>query len=279
MIPFAGKNTVVHNKKILFLISIISIVDICFGQGVKLEHQFKQGEVYKYKALFTTVINSDMIPLGKSESQVEFIMEQRVDSVYEDGSALIFLFYPTFKMRANNQEVSNPVVEAFRKIKMFSRNTKAGKTIESFSKAMPDMPAPMKKYVESILQSLRQRDDSFPEKPVAINESWTRESVYSVEEPGGVTDTRTVMTYTLAGFQTINGLDCAKILAKGTIEVSSAGGKTRGEGKATGTLFFAYKIGKMVKMETKSTTDLQIETPNGTSMMTRIETGTISLMQ
>jgi len=99
--------------------------------------------------------------------------------------------------------------------------------------------------------------DSFPdlpENPVRIGDSWTNTVPVTQTSSTGESTMNFVNTYTLIGFETIEGYDCAKIEVKteGTYDgtTDQQGTELLSEGVITGsgTFFFAYKEGLFVKI-------------------------------
>ena len=99
--------------------------------------------------------------------------------------------------------------------------------------------------------------DSFPDmakNPVRIGDSWTTTLPITQISTTGESKLNFINTYTLEGFETVDGYECAKIRTetKGTYEglTEQEGMELLSEGKitSTGYLYFAYKEGYYVKI-------------------------------
>ncbi|MGD2294774.1 MAG: hypothetical protein PVF22_02945 [Candidatus Aminicenantes bacterium] len=106
--------------------------------------------------------------------------------------------------------------------------------------------------------------DSFPdmaENPVKIGDSWTTTLPVKQTSTTGESTLFFTNTYTLEGFETVEGYECVRIKTetKGTYEgTSEQGGMellSEGEIVGTGTLYFAYKKGIYVKMTGQGTAE------------------------
>lgn len=106
--------------------------------------------------------------------------------------------------------------------------------------------------------------DSFPDlaqNPVKIGDSWTSTVPVTQTRSSGDTTLNFVNTYTLEGFETVEGYECVRIEVKtqgtyeGTIEQQGMELLSEGELAGSGTLYFAYKEGIFVKMTSDGTSD------------------------
>ena len=111
-----------------------------------------------------------------------------------------------------------------------------------------------------------------PDRPVKIGDSWP--SYSSIEEKS---DTNAVniemeMENTLVGFETVDGLECAKIESKITGTVTGEGTQqgmnltTTGDLEGTDTWYFAYSEGYLVKIVSEVEVDASVEVSGATSM-------------
>jgi hypothetical protein len=102
-------------------------------------------------------------------------------------------------------------------------------------------------------------------KPVKIGESWPSSS--SIEEKTGSMNIRVDLqnVNTLAGFETVDGLECAKISSDVTGTISGTGSQGgadmtfSGTSKGKDVWYFAVKEGIYVKGTTESTTQMSID--------------------
>jgi hypothetical protein len=106
--------------------------------------------------------------------------------------------------------------------------------------------------------------DSFPDlaqNPVKIGDSWTSTVPVTQMRSTGETTLNFVNTYTLEGFETVEGYECVKIEVKtqgtyeGTTEQQGMELLSQGELTGSGIFYFAYKEGIFVKMTSDGTSD------------------------
>jgi len=99
--------------------------------------------------------------------------------------------------------------------------------------------------------------DSFPdlaEIPVKIGDTWTSTVPVTQISSNGETTMMFVHVYTLEGFEDVDGYECVKISIdttgthEGTTEQGGMELITEGIIEGTGTVYFAYKVGLLVKM-------------------------------
>lgn len=103
------------------------------------------------------------------------------------------------------------------------------------------------------------------DKPVKIGESWTTKEEVK-EESGGMNVTIAMESInTLEGLETVNGMECVKIVAKSTGTVNGEGRQggadiaVKAEVTGSSTWYFAYKEGLFVKSTGKSTSKGSVE--------------------
>ena len=100
-----------------------------------------------------------------------------------------------------------------------------------------------------------------PGKSAAMNDSWSSTSEITEETASGDLTITIETNNTLAGFETIQGLECAKITAPFTGTLSGLGSEqdvmllTDAKIKGTSTWYFAYKEGIFVKEISKGTAE------------------------
>jgi len=112
-----------------------------------------------------------------------------------------------------------------------------------------------------------------PGKPVKIGDSWP--SGYAVDEKAGSVDMRLEfrLVNTLEGFETVDGMECARVVSKVTGSISGSGSQQGMDmlfgGAITGTdvWHFAPKEGVLVKSTSDVVTDMTI-TVSGAQAMT-----------
>ncbi len=113
--------------------------------------------------------------------------------------------------------------------------------------------------------------DFFPnlaDRPVKVGDSWPDESTITENSGNGEAVIHFTGVNTLAGFETIDGMECIKITAEGIGTIEGRGEQqgielnTRGEIKGKTTWFFAYKEGLFVKQVSKGTVEGTIDVPS-----------------
>ena len=125
------------------------------------------------------------------------------------------------------------------------------------------------------------------DKPVKIGESWTTKATIT-EKAGEITikvDMEVINT--LAGLETVNGMECVKILAKTTGTVNGEGQQMgqdltfKGEIAGSSTWYFAYKEGVFVKSTGKATSkgSVEVSAQNMTLPLTTESKSEISLIK
>jgi hypothetical protein len=123
----------------------------------------------------------------------------------------------------------------------------------------------------SAISSVQMMFPDLPGRPVKVGDSWTTVDGFTEEGGGGNMTISFETVNTLVGFETVNGMECAKIeaLYQGTIEGSGAEGpaewESEGEIEGVSTWYFAYKKGVLVSdaMEGTGTADVVAQTPQG----------------
>ena len=104
----------------------------------------------------------------------------------------------------------------------------------------------------------REAFGDLPEEPVKIGDTWTTEDKVSENQSGMDINVNSENVYTLAGFEVVDGLDCAKITIETTGALDGAGEQMgmdltfEGDIESTSTFYFAYKEGYFVKSSTET---------------------------
>lgn len=107
-----------------------------------------------------------------------------------------------------------------------------------------------------------------PDKPVKFGDSWTDNQVMDIPQSGSILNLENDYTYTLIEEVKKDGFDCLKIEMTGT---SHLVGDFEQEGMAlsierdtisTGTIYFAYKEGMLISMESESRGEAIINVPS-----------------
>jgi hypothetical protein len=126
-----------------------------------------------------------------------------------------------------------------------------------------------------------------PDKAVKIGDSWP--SSFTIEEKTGPTSMRLEFQSlnTFEGWETVDGLECARITAKVTGTMSGMGKQqgmdtsTDGTSKGKDVWYFAVKEGIFVKMMSELTSEMTTSLTGAQSMTiptTQIRTGEVKLV-
>jgi len=113
--------------------------------------------------------------------------------------------------------------------------------------------------------------DIFPNlagRPVKIGDSWPDESTIIEKNDSGEAVIHFTGTSTLAGFESIDGMECVKITTEGTGTIESKAEQqgmelvTTGEIQGTVTWFFAYKEGLFIRQINEGTVEGTVDVPS-----------------
>jgi len=113
--------------------------------------------------------------------------------------------------------------------------------------------------------------DIFPlcaDRPVKIGDTWPYESTITEKSDAGDTVVYFSGTNTLEGFETVDGMECARITSEGTGTIESRGEQqgmelvTTGEIKGKDTWYFAYKEGIFIKQMNEGMVEGTIDVPS-----------------
>jgi hypothetical protein len=118
---------------------------------------------------------------------------------------------------------------------------------------------------QSIASEFKTFFPDLPGKPVKVGDTWP--STTTVEEKTGAMNIQISLqnANTLDGFETIDGMECAKVSTKFTGTVAGSGNQMgmdlaiSGTTKGTGSWYFAVKDGILVKSSSDSTSELTID--------------------
>jgi len=109
-------------------------------------------------------------------------------------------------------------------------------------------------------------------QPVMVGNSWTTQDAIVEKGEAGAITIRFQNVHTLAGFETVEGLECARIQAKVTGDVEgdgNQGGATytvKGRYQGLDTWYFAYKEGILVKVSSSGVIDATIDVTSPQTM-------------
>lgn len=124
-----------------------------------------------------------------------------------------------------------------------------------------------------------------PGKPVKIGDTWPSSS--GIEEKTGSMNIRVDLqnVHTLEGFETVDGMECARISTQVTGTITGTGNQNGADLTFSGTTkgkdvwYFAIKEGLLVKQTSESTSDMSIDVPAAgmTIPMTQTSKGEVKL--
>lgn len=109
-------------------------------------------------------------------------------------------------------------------------------------------------------------------KPVKIGDTWTAEDLIKDETAGGEVRIRLKSEHKLDGFETLDGLECARIKSAVTGSLEGEGNEQglvltfKGDIEGADTWHFAYKEGIYVKMDSAAAVKGTITTSGGQNM-------------
>ncbi|UCE42851.1 MAG: hypothetical protein JSV17_07855 [Candidatus Aminicenantes bacterium] len=236
--------------------------------GVILQYRMPEGQVLKYDSWGET-------------HQVSDVMGQTIETDISSTSV--------FTVKSNGQEENNHQLT----ITIDGMSLKIQSTQAELE---PDMSTVIGKSFDMVFSSLGKEveligadsieydlgpegtrnissgfQDVFPnlaDRPVKVGDSWPDESTITEESDRGETIIHFTGTNTLVGFETIEGVECAKITAEGTGTIESKGEQqgvelvTTGEIKGTATWYFAYKEGIFIKQINEGTVEGTVDVPS-----------------
>ncbi len=202
------------------------------GEAVMLEYKMKKGETLNY----TTTVHSEQEikteeQSGSTTSDVVMKMVQKCTDVAPDGTMTVDVTIQSGKLKRDGEEEELPNVGQTITLKM----KKSGEIVHTSVDLPFEQPA-------------------FPTKAVKKGDTWVGKSKISI--PGKPDMVTLEYNYSLWDFTKILGYDCA--------EIKVACPETKipiGEGieqvlTATGTTYFAYKEGRLVKSEVETKTKI-----------------------
>ncbi|MFP4498169.1 MAG: hypothetical protein ACLFQV_08155 [Vulcanimicrobiota bacterium] len=202
------------------------------GEAVLLEYKMKKGETLTYK---TTVHSEQEIKTeeqsGSTKSDVEMKMSQTCTEVAPDGTMTVDVTIDSGKLIRDGESEELPNVGQTITLKM----KKSGEITHTSIDLPFEQPA-------------------FPTNNVKKGETWVGKSKISIP---GKSDMITLnYNYSLWSFTNVNGYDVAEIkvscpetkipIAEGVEQVLTAEGTTH----------FAHKVGRLVKSEVTTTTNI-----------------------
>ena len=255
--------------------------------GLVLQYQMPEGQVLKYDSQEKTL-------------QISDVMGQTIEVDYRTTNA--------FSVKSNGQEKNNhqlAITIDGMSIKIQSQqadlepdmSTVLGKSFDMIlsplGKELELLGADAIKY-EAGPQETRDISASFQDifpnltdQPLKIGDTWSDESTITGKTSNGQVIVQVVNANTLEGFETIDEMECIKVLVRfsGTIEGKGEQQgielNTKGDINGTATWYFAYKEGIFIKQINKGSVKGVIDVPTqGLEIpFTREMTSEISLVK
>lgn len=119
----------------------------------------------------------------------------------------------------------------------------------------------------NLANGFKQFFPDLPGKPVKVGDSWPASSSVQEKMTSMTIQVETQYVHTLDGFETVDGMECAKISSQVTGTISGSGSQMgqdmafAGTSKGKDTWYFAVKEGIFVKVTSESTSEVSIDVP------------------
>jgi hypothetical protein len=116
----------------------------------------------------------------------------------------------------------------------------------------------------SVASSFQAIFPDLPGRPVKIGDAWTSQDTINIDDDNTALVMALDNSHVLAGFETVNGMECAKVTTDvtgsigGKGEQQGVGVSFSGEVEGTDVWYFAYKEGVFVKSSSDATIDLEV---------------------
>jgi hypothetical protein len=239
--------------------------------GVVLQYRLAEGLVLKYRTSGRQVESSDV--MGQ---KIE--VESKVESTFalksmgqKEGNLQLEVTVEAMSIHSKSpQREFSPDLKPVIGKKFAMTLTPLGEELDvSGAESIEFTGAAGKRNIASRFQTV------FPDaaaQPVKVGDGWTtQDAIVEKGESGGIT-IRLQNAHTLAGFETVEGLECARIQAKVTGDVEgegSQGGATytvKGRYQGVDTWYFAYKEGILVKISSTGVIDATIDVTSPQTM-------------
>jgi|GEM_PF-4431334 len=217
---------------------------------VMLEYKFKEGDVSEYKTYIESA--TEMISAEGTE-RIEAIMEldttQKIIKVNPDGTYNVEVMVTNARMKRDGEDVPIPNLEQPIMMKM----SKNGKVMEMRG---------------AMAQAGTSTHPSFPSNSVDVGDTWSGDSI--IEIPGTDKKVKLHTDHKLERFETIQGRECAviKVITPDT-EIPIEENITQIM-KVTGSTYFDYKAGTLVKSIADTNTSMTLPTGQTVKTYTRM---------
>ncbi len=215
---------------------------------IQLEYRLKQGDVARYRT--TVEADTEVMAEGKTNivsSIMEMITTQTVKSIFPDDGIKLEVSIDSASLKRNGEEIPVPY---------------AGQV----------MPVKMKKNGEIFQMSENgsggQTHPSFPDTPVGKGDTWAGES--KLEIPGSDKTVILKTDHILENFEHIKGYDCVKINVSSPETVIPLQENITQTMTVTGTTYFAYNEGKLIKSIVETDTSMKVPSGHNVNSFTKM---------
>ena len=237
------------------------------GDTVTLEYKMNPGEVLQYK----TVVGSEQLlqegsQSANSSSLMEMVMTQRATEVSPEGTMGVDVTITSVRLQRGDQEVG-----------FEEGQDPTGKTVSMKMKRSGE--------VVQTSMDLPFSQPPFPTRPIKKGETWTGDSKIPVpvtNAEGEVTGQREVTLryhYSLWDFTRVQGYECAEIRVSCPESTIPLQEKVEQRISATGTTYFAYKEGRLVRSEVETDSSIvtqEVSIKNHIKVKVELETASDS---
>jgi hypothetical protein len=240
-------------KRFTVLLAVLLMVSVAFTataqNKVLLQYAPTAGTTTKYS--MTLSGNTTVAAYGKNQRtnlETAMTIEQKVTGVDRNGNIDLETTVLDGTITVNNTPTPLPNMGQIMNVKM-------AKDGEVLSSTGVDQQG-----------NMNQMQIKFPQKPVGIGDSWTSKIEATPQMPIPM-ETK----YTVVGFEKVSGLDCVKISSV-VRSVQPSAGSINLSVSANGHIWFAHKVGYMVRNEVKSDMRMLMENDLGGGNKEKIET-------
>jgi hypothetical protein len=239
--------------------------------GLILQYRLPEGQVLKYQTSGEQVESSDVMG-QKIEVDSTVTGSYSFKSVgQKDGHHQLEVTIDdmSINIKAPQREISPDMSPVIGKSFLMILSSLGEELDVSGAKSIQFEGATGKRNVASRFQTL------FPNpagKPVKVGDSWTTHDAIVEEGETGKVTINFKNDHTLEGFETVEGMECARIKAKvsGNLEGDGTQGEAtytiKGGYEGTDTWYFAYKEGILVKLVSAGIVDAVVDVTSPQSL-------------
>jgi hypothetical protein len=229
------------------------------GESIKLRYQFQKDQQMAYSVDIDQDIThqTDLAPSIKQKvsTRMKAQMIQRVKEV-QGGVASIEIGFPKFwaKNIIGENEFPIPGLDSISKMRLTVRMTKRGQLSDPKIDNRDAMDQQVLEVAENMRKSISQNLLIFPEKAVAISESWKAEEEIPIGLPGAENlKAKMVSVFKLTAIKEVREMRCAqihtdiKLSVQGKITQDGIPIEANMEGSGKGENLFAVSEGRLVQ--------------------------------